>query len=253
MRRETDFQTLNSENAKTFYFQNPLKGRQNFMRIKLAIILLGLLTVDAFGQKSEYKGTFVVSGTGSFDDSLSLKSFVNLLKNRANSNILFIPTASSGIRLPNGYVFIPPKGDTTKAYIESFEAELTKLFGVQRVTLLHTRARSIANSDSFINLIKKSDGVWISSGNAGRLADSYLRTNTHKEIKRLIERGGVVGGNSAGAIIMGSYIVRGWTEKPMLMAKGHDKGFGLIDDVAINPHLLTAKREYELISVIHQF
>jgi cyanophycinase len=63
----------------------------------------------------------------------------------------------------------------------------------------------------------------------------------------------VMGGNSAGAIIMGAYVVRGWTEKPMLMAKGHDHGFNFIEGVAINPHLITAKREYELISVVHQY
>jgi cyanophycinase len=216
------------------------------------LIFLCVLNIVSFAQKNEFKGTFVLSGTGSYDDSLSLKAFVNLLPNGDNSKIIFIPTASSGIKLPNGYIFIPPKGDTTKIYLESFEKELTKLFGV-KVSLLHTTNRDVANSDSFINPIRNADGIWIGSGNAGRLADAYLGTKTQKEIKRLIEKGGVVGGNSAGAIIVGSYIVRGWTDKPMLMAKGHDKGFSFIDKIAINPHVITAKREYELISVIHQY
>jgi len=227
-----------------------------FIRVKvgLLLILVSLIVLDVSGQgKNPYKGTFVISGTGSFDDSLSLKAFVNLLKEGSNSKIIFIPTASSGIKLPNGYIFIPPKGDTTLEYVRVFEKELESLFRVRKVTVLHTRDKKIASSKAFSDPIKSADGVWIGSGNAGRLADAYLGTETQTELEQLLTRGGVIGGNSAGAIILGSYVVRGWTEKPMLMAKGHDKGFGFLKAIAVNPHLITAKREYELISVLHQF
>jgi cyanophycinase len=39
--------------------------------------------------------------------------------------------------------------------------------------------------------------------------DAYLNTSVEKEIKKLLDRGGVVGGTSAGATIQGSYLVRG--------------------------------------------
>jgi cyanophycinase len=224
------------------------------MKLKLLSVLLSLLSALSLAQKKDlYKGTFILNGTGTLDDTLAINTFVRLLKDGKNSEIIFIPTASSGIKLPNGYIFIPPKGDTTEKYVKAFEKELTLLFGVKKVSILHTRDKKVANSDIFVKPISEVSGVWINSGNAGRLADAFLGTKTQKEIEKLISRGGVVGGNSAGAIIMGSYVVRGWTEKPMLMAKGHDKGFNWIKGVAINPHLFTAKREYELISVIHHF
>ncbi len=208
----------------------------------------------AFAQKAlSLHGTFVISGTGSYDDSLALATFVNLLPQGRNSTILFVPTASSGLKLPNGFIYIPPKADTTAIYTRDFETQLEKLFKVVHVKLLHTRDKATANSRQFFNAIKEADGVWLSGGNAGRLADVYLNTKTHAALVRLVERGGIIGGNSAGAIILGSYIVRGWTEKPILMAKGHDKGFGFIQGVAFNPHLLTAKREYELMSVVHEY
>jgi cyanophycinase len=90
----------------------------------------------------------------------------------------------------------------------------------------------------------------MSEGNSGRLADTYLDTLTEKEIKAVLNRGGVVAGNSAGAIIQGSFIVRGRPDKPVLMAKGHERGFGLLKNVAINPHLTAAKREVELVNVV---
>jgi cyanophycinase len=217
------------------------------------VVVIGSTSGAMCQSEPEYSGTFVISGTGSYDDSLALKTFVNLLPSGVNSTVLFIPTASSGIRLPNGFVYVPPKGDTLESYTRGFEVELEKIFRVKRIKILHTHSRAVANSDAFVQPIKEVSGVWISGGNAGRLAEAYLKTKVHNELKVLIEDGGIIGGNSAGAIILGSYTVRGWTEKPLLMAKGHDKGFGFIKDVAFNPHLLTAKREYELMNVVHEY
>ena len=49
---------------------------------------------------------------------------------------------------------------------------------------------------------------------------------------------------------MGSFVVRGVPGKPVLMARGHERGFGFLKGVAINPHLITAKREDELVNVV---
>ena len=56
-------------------------------------------------------------------------------------------------------------------------------------------------------------------------------------------------GTSAGAIIQGSFLVRGRPDKPLLMAPGRTTGFGFLKNVAINPHLTSAKRDAELINV----
>ena len=61
---------------------------------------------------------------------------------------------------------------------------------------------------------------------------------------------GVLYGCSACSIVLGPFIVRGWPEKPILMAPGHDRGFGFLKNVAIDPHLTEAKRDYELINVV---
>jgi cyanophycinase len=219
---------------------------------RLAGVILVFLSFVSPAQKNSYCGIFLLSG-GSFEDTLATKTFVDLLSKKSGSTIAFIPTGSSGIKLPNGYIYIPPQGDTTKSVTEAFEKELAGLIGVQKVIVLHTRDKKTANSETFVSPIRQVDGAWLGPGNAGRLADAYLGTNTQKELKALSARGGVIAGTSAGAIILGSYVVRGWTEKPMLMAKGHDKGFGFIEGIAVNPHVISQKREYELISVVHEY
>ncbi|MCM3870499.1 MAG: cyanophycinase [Pyrinomonadaceae bacterium] len=196
------------------------------------------------------KGTLILTG-GEFGNGV-IERFVTLAGG-PDANFVYIPTASSGIKLDSGFVYVPPDTDTPAANTHEFELELCKMFGVKRITVLHTRNRSTANSEAFVEPLRKANGVWLSPGNAGRLASAYLDTLTYREIEALLNRGGVTGGNSAGAIIQGSYIVRGRPDKPLLMAKGHERGFGFLKSVAINPHLTEAKRDAELVNVIDTY
>ena len=71
--------------------------------------------------------------------------------------------------------------------------------------------------------------LWIDGGRQWRLVDSYLHTRTEAAIRAVLDRGGVVGGSSAGATILGSYLVRGAREgNTLMMAPGYEEGFGLI-------------------------
>ena len=69
--------------------------------------------------------------------------------------------------------------------------------------MLHTTDRKVADSAEFVAPIKGATGVWLVGGRHWRLADAYLGTRTLKELFNLLDRGGVVGGGSAGATIQG--------------------------------------------------
>ena len=98
--------------------------------------------------------------------------------------------------------------------------------------VLHTRDRAIADSASFVAPLKSATGVYLVAGNAGRYADAYLGTRTQAELTAVLARGGVIFGSSAGAIIQGSFVVRGRPDKPLLMAPGRTTGFGFLTNVA---------------------
>lgn len=131
-------------------------------------------------------------------------------------------------------------------------------FGVKRVTVLHTRDPKQADTDAFVEPIKKASGVWIPGGRQWRLADAYLNTAVEREIKNLLARGGVVGGSSAGATIQGSYLVRGAAgadgksdgDNRIMMAKGHEVGFGLLTNSAIDQHVMARNRHNDLAEVM---
>lgn len=216
-------------------------------------ILLSAAVRAPLAASGERAGALILSGAGggsreSFGAGV-LERFVELAGG-PEAEFVYIPTASSGIRLDDGFIYEPPDSDTPAPNTEEFERKLAAMFGVRRIRILHTRSRSTADSESFVAPLRRAGGVWISGGNSGRIANTYLGTLTEKEIRAVFKRGGVVGGNSAGAIIQGSFIVRGRPDKPVLMAKGHERGFGFLKNVVVNPHLVSAKREDELVNVL---
>jgi len=191
-------------------------------------------------------GTLLLAG-GAYGPGV-LEKFAGIAGGSA-ALLYYIPSASSGLRLPSGFIWSPPEEGDATGNTEAFEAELATLFGVGRVRVLHSRDRS-AWDGPLADSLRGARAVWLSEGNAGRLADLILGTRTERELTQLLIRGGIIGGNSAGSIAMGSFIVRGRPDKPVLMARGHDRGFGWLRNVAINPHLTEAKRENELINVL---
>ena len=221
-------------------------------RLLLSALLTMFVTGALIAQTSSgpKKGSLVITG-GDFGKGV-IERFV-ALAGGPDANFVYIPTAASSLKLPNGFIYDPPDSDTPAANTREFEQELAKMFGVKRITVLHTRSRDTANSEKFVEALRQANGVWLSSGNSGRLASAYLDTLTQREIEAVLNRGGVVGGNSAGAIIQGSYTVRGRPDKPLLMAKGHERGFGFLKNVAINPHLTEAKRDTELVNVVDAY
>jgi hypothetical protein len=52
----------------------------------------------------------------------------------------------------------------------------------------------------------------------------YKGTLFEKELKLFLQRGGIVAGESAGAVVQGSYTIRGNPDKPVLMVKATRKG-----------------------------
>lgn len=122
--------------------------------------------------------------------------------------------------------------------------------GASDLTVLHTNDRDEADSEAFVAPIREANGVWFPGGRQWRLADSYLGTRTEEELRALLERGGVVGGSSAGATILGSYLARGDTRTNTIMMGDHEEGFGFLRDTAIDQHVLRRNRHFDLIEII---
>lgn len=120
---------------------------------------------------------------------------------------------------------------------------MLRTLGATNVTILHTRDPNVADTEEFVKPLRKAAGAWLVGGRQWRLTDAYLNTLTHKELSALLERGGIIAGTSAGASVQASYMVRGAPEGPeIMMAKGHEEGFGFMRGVAIDQHVIARNR-----------
>jgi cyanophycinase len=119
--------------------------------------------------------------------------------------------------------------------------------------VIYTNDRATANTEAFVAPLKSATAVWFVGGRHWRIADVYLDTLTQKEFFKLLDRGGVVGGGSAGATIQGSYMVRGSAEpddNTIMMAPGHEIGLGFLTNATVDQHVDVRHRENDLAVVI---
>ena len=212
-------------------------------RLSFIIGILLLLLFNIFSQDADRltlgpkNGNLVIVG-GNMSDPAIYQKFMELAGG-SDANIVIISTAGNDEYLyENGGL----KG-IEKRFCEN---------GFDNFTILHTRDPKEANSKAFYEPITKATGLWFSGGRQWRLVDAYRGTQTEKEINKLLDRDGVVGGSSAGASIQGSLLVRGDTKTNTIMLGDHPYGFGYLSNCAIDQHLLALNRQYDLYEIIEE-
>lgn len=212
-----------------------------------ASVILSCAQMSAQRSSGPAKGILIVDGGGT---TALVKDRFMSLAGGAKARIIVIPTGASSLRFGEKNTILNPDWPRDRPEWTAYEEYLKQWFGTENVTVIHTRDREVANSADFVIPLLNATAVFLAAGNAGRYAQAYLDTRTQNELQALLARGGVVFGSSAGAIIQGSYTVRGRPDKPLLMAPGHERGFAFLKNVAINPHLTQAMRDNELINVV---
>ena len=94
--------------------------------------------------------------------------------------------------------------------------------------MLHTHDPKVADTEEFVKDLREANAVWFNGGRQWNIVDSYANTLTYQEFHKVLERGGVIGGSSAGATIQGEYLVRGDTSGANVMMTqepNHQKAF----------------------------
>jgi cyanophycinase len=120
--------------------------------------------------------------------------------------------------------------------------------GARNVYVLHTKDRKLADTDSFVAKIRKAGGIWFEGGRQFHLVDSYAGTKTEAAFNEVLARGGVIGGSSAGASILGDFLVRGAPSNNNFIMDdpSHEKGFAYLRGVGIDQHVVARERLADL-------
>lgn len=182
------------------------------------------------------KGYLIVVGGGNLNDSGIYEKMIELMGGQ-DKLLVVIPTASEDRSL------------NRENYYENTEKRYNDI-GFKNVKIIHTRDVEEANTDEFVRPITEAAGVWFPGGRQWRLADSYLNTKTHEELNKLLERGGVIGGTSAGATIQGSYLARGDSKTNRIMMGDHEEGLCFISNIAIDQHVIARNRQFDMFEIL---
>src|SRR5262249_36261070 len=105
----------------------------------------------------------------------------------------------------------------------------------KHVSFLHTSDPRVANTEAFVAPLKNANVVFITGGRSRVVDETYHGTLVERELKTLLARGGVLGGDSAGAIALGCLWL-GW--------QTNDSPFGVVTEgmctmpgVTVSPHM----------------
>ncbi|NRB64847.1 MAG: Type 1 glutamine amidotransferase-like domain-containing protein [Saprospiraceae bacterium] len=192
-----------------------------------------------FSQTDSIQNGYIIA-VGGGNDNAALEKISEILDD-STDRIIIVPTTC-----PDKY--IDPIGNDyncSKYYVDFFRDK-----GYIDVQVLHNRDIDSANSQSFIAPLKNARAVWFTGGRPSLLADSYLNTSFHKELFSILSKGGVIGGTSGGASILGSFLVRGQFENNTIMVGDHTEGFALLNNTAIDQHILARNRQFDMFEVL---
>jgi cyanophycinase len=175
-------------------------------------------------------GTLVIAGGGDLPDAV-YDEFVRIAGGK-KARLVLIPSAynyGSVSRIQSAF------GGWREYDVESFD-------------FLHTDSRNQADTAGFARVLETATGVWIAGGAQGRLTRRYGQTRVEELLRKVLERGGVVGGTSAGASVMSELMISEGSKYEAVL----DRGFGLSSKLVIDQHFSERGRFPRLLGVLEE-
>jgi cyanophycinase len=191
------------------------------------------------------KGTLVIVGGGSMEGTGIIEKFIQLAGG-PDAKFVIVPTAG-GNKSQDGTIRVYKEEQVIATWLKR---------GLKNVKMLHTHDPKVADTAEFVQPLREANAVWFNGGRQWNIVDSYMNTLTYKEFHKVLERGGVMGGSSAGATIQGDYLVRGAIAGSQIMMTPepeHEHGFNFLRRSAIDQHINTRNRWDDLIQVIQKY
>lgn len=109
------------------------------------------------------------------------------------------------------------------------------------ITVLHAETREKSCEVGFCKPLETATAVWFIGGDQNLIAERYLGTPVEPALHRVLERGGVIGGTSAGAAIMSRVMIAGGRTTPMMAT-----GLGFLPNTIVDQHFLKRNRKDRL-------
>jgi len=225
-----------------------MKSRTLYLMIPALAFAIGLSVPGHAQETTEYgpmNGTLIIVGGGSMNGTGIMERFIELGGGAEEGRFVIVPTAGGNL----------DREGNLRVYDEERVLTSWRDRGVLNVSMLHTHDPAIADTEEFVAELQQATAVWFNGGRQWNIVDSYAGTRAYDEFHKVLERGGVIAGSSAGATIQGEYLVRGDTEGSQIVMtdeENHQLGFEFLRKSAIDQHINARNRWDDIIPVIEQ-
>ena len=226
-----------------------MRTRLTFPFVLMVLTLtIALSAPIAAQQATEYgpaTGTLVIVGGGSTAGTGIMERFIELGGGAEEGRFVIVPTAGGNY----------DREGNLRVFDEDRVLASWRERGVMNLSMLHTHDAKLADTEAFSADLVQATAVWFNGGRQWNIVDSYAGTRTYDLFHEVLERGGVIGGSSAGATIQGEYLVRGATEGSQIVMtdeENHQLGFEFLRKSAIDQHINARMRWDDIIPVIEQ-
>jgi cyanophycinase len=215
------------------------KAMKKITGIAFTFIFILCFSICSFA--AEPKGYLFIIGGGSRPESM-MKRFIDLAHKFQSGKIIVFPMASG---VPN---------EVGPEQVTEFSS-----FGARSVEY-HILSRDQALDPENVHLLDDVGGVFFSGGVQSRLADVLNDTPILAKLRELYEKGGIIGGTSAGAAVMSQIMITGDEKRETGEDQAFEtiqadnivtaRGFGFIKSAIIDQHFIRRKRHNRLISLV---
>jgi cyanophycinase len=176
---------------------------------------------------NRYKGgSLVIAGGGTLPPEIRQR-FLDLAGGASRTRLVIIPAF-----------------DATQAQQVAL-CDFWRSLGVRSVQILHANSRDEANQASFSGPLDQATAVWLSGGMQAWLSAQYAGTLVEDKLRAVIDRGGVIGGSSAGAAAMTKVMIQQGQEEAV-----EGTGFDLLSGAVIDQHFLRRSRVNRLLGLM---
>ncbi len=214
--------------------------------LSLALVGLALLALLPALRPAPAPGGHLLIVGGGEQPAALVSHFVELAGGSGHAKIAVVPMASS-----------EPQ--------ETGKEKADELVGLGAEVLVLNLNREQAMSDSVARLLDDVTGVWFTGGDQARLTPILLGSAALRAMQAVRQRGGVIGGTSAGAAIMSDSMITGNQYRAGVDTVGYydDEfptigrrvieivpGLGFLHGAIVDQHFIRRERHNRLLSVV---
>jgi cyanophycinase len=122
-----------------------------------------------------------------------------------------------------------------------------RVYRTSSLEYLDAQSRAEADTERFLAPLRRATGIWLAGGSQVRLARLYGGTKAEVAMRDVLERGGTIGGTSAGAAVMSEKMIWGVRGTRQVVV---DRGLGLLTSAIVDQHFTQRNRHTRLLNVL---